>query len=72
MWDIIGSLGKNWAFTIFCMILLGSVLDASVDTLNPFSHGAVRLVFLILGARFVTQRLKQKHMRSHAISSSTG
>lgn len=72
MWDIIGSLGKNWAFTIFCMILLGSILDASVDTLNPFSHGAVRLVFLILGARFVTQRLKQKHMRSHAISSSTG
>lgn len=70
IWDIIGSLGRNWLYTIFCMILLGSVLDASVDALNPFSHGAVRLVVLILGARFVTHRLKQKNMGPYAISSS--
>lgn len=67
MWDIIGPLSKNWVYTIFCMILLGSILDASVDTLNPFSHGAVRLVILFLGARFVTHRLRQKYMRPHAI-----
>lgn len=60
IWDIIGPLGFNWIYTIFCMILMGSILDASVDSLNPLSHGAVRMVVLFLGARFVMSRLQQK------------
>lgn len=64
LWEIVGTLGKSWIYTIFCMILLGSVMDASVDSLNPFSHGAVRIVVLILGARFVTKRLLSNRVLS--------
>lgn len=66
LWDIIGPLGLNWIYSIFCMILFASIMDASVDALNPFSHGAIRLVVIIMGARFVKTQLKNKVTTSYA------
>lgn len=56
-WTVVGDRGLNWLFGLLVVILFGSIFDASLDTLNPFSHGAVRLIVLILAARYVSHRL---------------
>lgn len=57
IWNILGNRCINWLFIIYSMILFGSIMDASLDSLNPFSSGFIRFFTLLLGARFVTDRL---------------
>ncbi|MBY4893454.1 hypothetical protein KUL25_11830 [Rhodobacteraceae bacterium N5(2021)] len=64
MWDIVGRKGLMWFCTLFCVILGNAFWDASLDALNPFSTGFVRLSLLFLGARFVTKFMRDRAARS--------